>query len=130
MRRVALTGALLVALSLAPLGVQTASASRYKLGTVRAAELMRTGLLRHPNLSFRAGYARRVSCNKRISDIRLKCKMSWFVGDLSFWGKGTIWLTLPEHRPYWNYSYRITRLNEYCAIVEEGNDCTRTFTVR
>lgn len=130
MNRVALIGVLLVTLLIPPLGVKSASASRYKLGTVQAADLMRTALLRHPNISFQAGYSRRVECNKRASDIHLKCRMSWIVGDSLYWGKGTIWLTFPEHRPLWNYSYRMTRLNEYCAIVEERDHCTRVFVVR
>lgn len=107
-----------------------AAASRYELGTVKAAGFMREALLRRPNLSFQAGYARRVKCNKRINDIRLKCKMQWVVGDLSFWGHGTIWLTFPGHQPFWNFSYRIIRLNEYCAAVVEGDDCTRVFVAK
>ena len=129
MKLAALMTSLGAAIVLAPIAEEPALASRYKLGTRHAAGLMRTALLRHPNLAFRAGYARRVKCNRRISDIRLKCKMSWIVGDSVFWGRGTIWLTFPEHRPFWNYSYRIKQLDEYCAIVEERDNCTRTYVV-
>jgi len=105
------------------------SAARFKLGTQLAAQLMREALSRHDNLYFYAGNARRVTCNKRISPIRVRCRMSWFVGDLSFSGKGTIWITFPEHRPFWNYSFRIVRFNEYCAAIE-APDCTKTYVVR
>ena len=108
----------------------TASAARFKLGTRLAADLMREALSRHDKLLFYVGNARRVTCNKRISAIRVRCRMSWFVGDLSFSGKGTIWITFPEHRPFWNYSFRIVRFNEYCAAVIEAPDCTKTYVVR
>lgn len=108
----------------------TTSAARFKLGTQLAAQLMREGLTRHQNLSFEAGYARHVTCNKRISPTRVRCRMSWIVGDVSFSGKGMIWITFPEHRPFWNYSYRIVRFNEYCAAVIEAPDCTKTYVVR
>ena len=31
---------------------------------------------------------------------------------------------------FWNYSYKVTRFNEYCAIVLEGEDCTKKYVVR
>jgi hypothetical protein len=95
-----------------------------------AARLMRTALLRHEDLDFNAGYARRVTCTKRVSDIRLKCKMRWFLGDSYFVGSGTIWLTFPQHVVVWNYSYRIKQLDEYCAVVEKRDDCTRVHVIR
>lgn len=97
----------------------TVARQRRKLGTVLAARLMRTALNRRFG-SYGAGYARRVKCNKRISRNRVRCGMSWIVGDIAFFGKGQIWLTYPHHIAYWNYAWRITEFNEYCAIVEHG----------
>jgi hypothetical protein len=113
-------------------GAGDAEASRYQLGTDFAGRLMREGILRHPSVGFQAGYARRVRCNKRISDIRLKCRMIWFVSDTVFYGRGTIWLTFPEHRAYWNYAYRIVGLNEYCALVEHRprRECVHVYVAR
>ena len=91
---------------------------------------MRAALLRHTNLSFGAAYARKVKCNKRISRIRRRCKLEWIVGDLYFYGKGTIWETRGPDAAFWNYSYKVTRFNEYCAIVLEGEDCTKKYVVR
>lgn len=129
MKRVALMATLSATfLVVAPVVAEPASA-RFKLGTQRAASFMRTALLRHPNLSFQSAYARKVRCNKRRSAIRLKCKMNWVIGDLSFRGKGTIWVTFPGHRPFWNYSYQVIGTNEYCAITG-GEGCARTYVVR
>jgi hypothetical protein len=103
---------------------------KFFLGKGFAARLMRNALLRRPVLSFQAGYARHVSCNKRLAPDRLKCRMSWIVGDLSFSGHGSIWITYPEGKNVWNFAYRIVRLNEYCAAVIEGDDCTKTVVAR
>lgn len=103
---------------------------KFFLGKGFAAQLMRNALLRRGALSFRAGYARRVVCSKRLAVDRVRCKMSWIVGDLSFSGRGSIWVTYPEGRNFWNFSYRIVRLNEYCAAVIEGDDCTKTIVAR
>jgi hypothetical protein len=107
----------------------SASASRFKLGTKMAEGMMEEALSRKPALNFGVADGVRVRCNKRISDIRVRCRMSWFVGDLSYSGKGTIWITFPGGRPFWNYSYRIERFNEYCAVLE-APDCTKTYVVR
>jgi hypothetical protein len=103
---------------------------RFFLGKGFAARLMRNALLRRPALSFQAGYARRVICGKRLAVDRVKCTMSWFVGDLSFSGRGSIWITYPEGRNAGNFSYRVVRFNEYCAAVVEGDNCTKTIVVR
>lgn len=91
---------------------------------------MREALLRHPNLSFRAGYGRRVVCDHRLTPVRLKCRMQWIVGDIVYFGTGTIWLTFENHAANWNYSYRVTRFNEYCAVVVKADNCTKVFVVR
>lgn len=103
---------------------------KFFLGKGFAARLMRNALLRRPALSFQAGYARHVACDKRLAVDRVKCRMSWFVGDLSFSGYGSIWMTYSGGRDVWNFSYRVIRFNEYCAAVIEGDDCTKTIVAR
>jgi hypothetical protein len=124
-----IAAALLVCCLLGALTAPPASASRFRLGTEMAVGFMETALLRHPSLNFGSAGGQVVKCNKRISDIRVRCRMSWFLGDLSYSGRGTIWITFPEGRPFWNYSYRVVRFNEYCAVLE-GPDCTKTYVVR
>ena len=100
--------------------------SRFRLGSTAAAGYMRAALSRRPALNFRMAYARRVRCNKRLSRTRLRCRMSWVVGDLSFSGRGMIWVT---RSTYWNYAYRVARLNEYC-VVTGGDGCTKRYVAR
>src|SRR3954447_12801286 len=100
MRRWAVIGAVLAGLLLG--ASSPASASRYRLGTQYAGQLMREGLLRHPEIAFQAAAIRRVRCNHRLSDIRLSCRMGWVVGDVVFFGHGTVWLTFPHDQPFWN----------------------------
>ena len=91
---------------------------------------MRKALGRDSRLGFQAGYARRVKCNHRVKADRLRCTMSWIEGDIGFVGRGMIWVTYQHHVESWNYSYRVVRVNEYCAIVEERDNCTKVITVR
>jgi hypothetical protein len=99
------------------------------LGTDFASSLMRNALSRRPAFAFSAAGGRKIRCNHRVARDRVKCRMSWFVGDLVYWGRGVIWVTYPRHEPYWNFSYRITRFNEYCAVVG-GDNCTKTYVKR
>jgi len=100
-----------------------------KLGTREAAGWMREALSRRPALAFEGAYARKVRCNKRVSRTRVRCGMSWFHGDLSFSGKGQIWLTEKGGSTYWNYAYRIDKTNEYCEATG-GSNCVETIRVR
>jgi hypothetical protein len=102
---------------------------RFFLGSRLARRLMRTALSRDSRLGFSAGYSRRVRCNKRVSRIRLRCKISWIVGDLSMHGSGMIWITFQGGEPHWNYAYRVVRFNEYCAATG-GSDCSDVIRVR
>lgn len=68
--------------------VESASAS-YHLERGEATTYMRIGLSRQFP-SFGAGYAKRVSCRKRISRDTIRCKrISWNVGDVGYKGQGT-----------------------------------------
>lgn len=100
-----------------------------KLGTREAARWMRDALSRRPTLVFEGAYARKVRCNKRVSRTRVRCKMSWNYGDLSFSGKGQIWLTEKRGNTYWNYAYRVRKTNHYCEATG-GSDCVETIRVR
>jgi hypothetical protein len=93
---------------------------RLWLGTRKAAQYMRRSLARRPTLSFADAYARKVSCEKRLSGIRLRCRMSWIYGDTYFEGRGAVWL-----RPRGNgvgLSYRVRKRNAYCEATE-GSNC-------
>jgi hypothetical protein len=53
-------------------------------------------------------------------------RVSWVIGDLSFRGRVTIWYERDDGDVWWNYSYRITRTNEYCKATR-GRRCTHTY---
>jgi hypothetical protein len=99
------------------------------LSTREAARFMRDALGRKRALSFDGGYNRKVKCNKRVSRIRVRCKMSWIFGDVSVAGKGVIWFTYEGGQTYWNYAYRVRKTNHYCQATGGGN-CVETIIVR
>lgn len=102
---------------------------KFFLGTSYAASLMREALGRRDGLAFIAGYNRDVRCNKRLARDRVRCRMSWIVGDSYFSGVGSIWITYPSSGPYWNFSYRIKSRNAYCESTG-GSRCKRTYVAR
>jgi hypothetical protein len=99
------------------------------LSTREASRLMRDALARKRALSFDGGYNRKVKCNKRVSRIRVRCRMSWNFGDISVAGKGVIWFTYEGGQTYWNYAYRVRKTNHYCQATGGGN-CVETIVVR
>jgi hypothetical protein len=101
----------------------------YDLRQGKAAALMREALSRRFGSNFEHAYGRRVVCHKRLSRDRRRCSMSWVIGDMGFFGKGQIWITYPEHRPFWNYAFKVAMLNEYCVAMG-GDDCLHWRVVR
>jgi len=79
--------------------------------------------------TYRNASGKRVAGCARLSRVRIRCsKVSWFIGDLSYGGRVTIWLAREGGETSWNYGYRITRFDEYCA-VRGGRRCTKTYRV-
>ena len=99
------------------------------LSVVDAKRYMRTALAREFEGSYRAGYGKAFRRCSRRSRVRVRCnQVSWFVGDLTFVGKVTIWLSRGGAETSWNYAYTMKRFNEYC-LDTGGHDCTRTYRV-
>jgi hypothetical protein len=66
----------------------------------------------------------------RKSGARVECEASWRFADLSFDGPVAIWLTGRGYTADWNYSFRITRVNDACETAAPGaNECVRVFVV-
>lgn len=57
-------------------------------------------------------------CNKRISRTRVRCSVSWYQGDWQFSGRTDAWYSWHGKQVAWNYSYDITRVDDYCHSVE------------
>ena len=94
---------------------------------------MRVALGREFGGNWTYGVFKRTECRKRISRNRVRCtRISWAVGDLVFSGSGTVWYTRADGAVWWNYAYRIKRVNEYCVFVYDQplRKCSKTFVVR
>lgn len=72
-----------------------------------------------------------IKCRQRISRTKIRCSVSWFQGDFLFNGHTTIWYLWHGSKPYWNYSYTITRVDDYCNRVQHRplSKCSRHFHV-
>jgi hypothetical protein len=94
---------------------------------------MREALSRHFGANWRYRINGDVRCSKRVKKNRVKCQhISWAIGDLSFWGSGTIWYRRSGWAVEWHYSFTIRRLDEYCAFVLNRplDGCLKTVVVR
>ena len=94
----------------------------HRLGASAARAYMRSVLSRF-NYESRAGGS--LKCNRRLSATRVSCKMGWVLGDTGYVGRGRIWLTFPHHEKQAHFSYRLTRVDEYCVFVTHEGDCTK-----
>ena len=68
-------------------------------------------------------YAVKLRCQTRLSDMKVRCRPGWVIGDLVFWGK----LTIRVRGEFYFPRYRILRFDEYCAAVRHGHDCKRVY---
>jgi hypothetical protein len=100
-----------------------------RLSTAEATHHMRTVLAREPDFSFRHSYARKVACDKRISRVRVRCRMSWIFGDVEYSGRGLIWHVRSGGGTHWAYAYRVRKRNAYCQATG-GSDCVEVITAR
>lgn len=85
---------------------------------------------------YRAGYSQRIGC-LRLSRLRLRCNVSWVLGDLVYWGKMTVRRAPRRHHNprhgegvyvmAHTITGKIQMLNEYCQYVTYGPDCSKTY---
>jgi len=62
---------------------------------------------------------------RRRSSVRVRCRTGWFIGDVVWGGMVTVWLSKRRGSLRWNYRLRITRIDEYCELVEHGTNCRK-----
>lgn len=94
----------------------------HRLGSWEARDYMRAALSR---FSYEARAGGRIKCNRRMSATRIACEMGWVIGDTGYFGRGQIWLTFEHHEKQAHFSYRLTRVDEYCVFVTHEGDCTK-----
>jgi|GEM_PF-3411529 len=119
------TIALLAALAVVP--AQQAEAGTYPLWKAEAEDYMRIGLKRQLGNNFTMGYRHRITCRKRIARDRRRCRIYWLLGDSIYRGFGKIWMTYPGGRAYWNYGFRLRRINSYCRS-EGRTNCVKVIS--
>jgi hypothetical protein len=105
-----------------PLNLRRGEANRY----------MRKALARKFGKNWLYGLSRQTNCGKRLGKDKRRCSpIRWYVGDLVFYGRGKIWLSYSSDAAYWNASFRITKVNEYC--ISQGASraaCSKTYVER
>jgi hypothetical protein len=82
------------------------------------------GAMSNGNLSddWLGGYGQRITGCSRLSRLRVRCRVSWIVGDATFSGHATVQRRLGlDDRVRW--AIRLT--NEYC-LATGGTECSRT----
>lgn len=94
----------------------------HRLGSMGAREYMRS-VLQHFAYDARAGGS--IKCRRRLSATRRNCEMGWVTGDTGYGGSGQIWLTFEHHEKDAHFSYRLTRVDEYCVFVTHEGHCTK-----
>lgn len=80
-------------------------------------------VLQREEASYQAGYARKIGCGLRLTPARIRCRVSWIVGDVSF--KGTVTISNIQGQygsDDWRYRYRVEETNEYC-LSTDGSGC-------
>lgn len=74
----------------------------------------------------------RITYDRRLSNTKVREKVAWFQGDFFFNGHATIWYSQIGQNMWWNYSYNITQVDDYCYSVEHHSlkSCSRTYVVK
>jgi hypothetical protein len=99
------------------------------LTTATAKRHLRQALAQRFSDAYRYGLDEQLSCSRR-SRTRMRCHVTWVIGDASYSGKASIWLNRDKAGYIaWNYGWTIRRLDEYCAEVSHGKNCVKTYRV-
>lgn len=71
-----------------------------------------------------------VRCNKRVSRIRLRCKVKWWAVDSSAKGWVTVWYRWKHGDVWWYTGGKVEVLDEYCLyeLDKPRSQCTDTKT--
>lgn len=100
------------------------------LTSLDAWDYMDTALRRRFGKLYRYRVGGDIKC-RRATRIRMRCAVSWGIGDFGFSGRGYIWFSWNGTKPWWNYSWNITRYDYYCRGVQKKPQykCTKRYVV-
>jgi hypothetical protein len=91
-----------------------------------AKRYIRTALRDRFRSAYRSGSGKRINSCSRRSRVRIRCRVSWFTGDVSWSGRVTAWHEyLGKGDWLWDASGRILQLDEYCKFVRKARNCTK-----
>jgi len=110
-------------------GAGAADAKMPKLTGPAAKHYMRKSLKLNRNFGYRYAYNKKFRDCKRYSNVRVRCKASWILGDTYYHGPITIWYGRYQGEVYWYDAYRIKRVDTYCQATG-GSNCTKTYVDR
>jgi len=93
-----------------------------------AKHYMKKALKQDDELGFRWAYGKDFSGCKHVNKSRVRCKVEWFLGDIDYKGRVTVWLRQFRGELWWYYAYDIKGINRYCQDVG-GKNCIRHWHV-
>lgn len=101
---------------------------RVKLHSLRAEIINQRALQKKFGAAFRHGYAYREKC-RRNGSVRFRCRVSWVIGDGSYSGTNSVWLSKKKDKIRSNYRYRIRLIDEFCRATQDGSpgQCTKRY---
>jgi len=130
MLRLARLLALLIVASIS-LHASSSAASAGQLGSNEAKRALHEALAKNGELGFDIGQDRKVNCDQPLSSARIRCAVSWYLGDTGYAGSALVWTSNQTGFPLIRYSYKIRRTDYYCLnVLPEGSDCVDVIQVR
>lgn len=97
--------------------------------TRKAKRYTRKVLKRRFGNAYRHGSGKRVNRCSHRSRIRVRCRVRWFAGDVSWRGRVTVRYRRWNSEVDWDYAYRVRRTNWYCKATGRRN-CHKVYRVR
>jgi hypothetical protein len=84
---------------------------------------------RFGNWAYATGYS---SGCRRSSRTSVRCRPAWHQLENYFHGNARIWLTRKRGHVWWNYAWRLKRLNDHCYLAQHRPkpQCTTVFMVK
>jgi hypothetical protein len=119
-----------VASAAGPMTSDLARAGKLPKLTQPRAERYARSSLRHKFSYYPNAYGKKVRCNKRVSRVRLRCKVKFVIGDTYVHGHVTAYYRFHRGDVWWFTKGRVKVVDEYCIYGQDKprSECTDTKT--
>lgn len=77
------------------------------------------------SVEFRHSSTHHIRCTPHVAS-RYRCQMEWEIGDTAFFGRGHVAFRSEEEVLYWEFDYRVRRVDTYCQATHKRH-CTKYF---